>query len=328
MGNKKIKITDYGFISTELPLKRLQIGDPELAKTNSIKNYEIIINIKNLPKETIKKRVSPLFNNPKTGYFFHNKKLYYRNCNLASDVNGGEVYYKGKIPNSYLCLKINKKKSSIIATLEITKTYAWESNSRFTENQSLEKLISNLFIVLSILRDKIPMHSAAIRFNDQGFLFMGYPNTGKTTTSFSLYNNINRDSDYICEDICFIDFNDLTIFSCPYTSGKHKSTLSLFKPLTYIIGLTKKNKNNEINKKDTKDCFRFIHKMNLYEFNWDQNIIIKHLLMGDSFYNQSSVMNRYMHGLKKISEKTNFYLLSGNNAKEWTSVIQKHIMKK
>lgn len=320
---KSFKPTEFGYISSEIDLGSLHLGKQKLfPDVSNPGNSEVIINIKFLSKEKINKKINPLFHErPIECYFDFGGKVYYRNMNALSNIEGGEVYYKGKLPNSFLSVEISRGRNGFEATVEVTKSYLFENRSRFTDNEPFEDFIDNLFITLSILQNKAVMHAASVKIGNETLLLIGYPNTGKTTTSSSLYSNTSN-IDYIAEDMCFVDPEDLTVYSCPYTSAKHKSTLHTHKPVTRVIGLKKSGEENGIEERNTEECFRFVHRMNLYEYNWDQNIILRHLFMGEGVFNQSDISTTYVNQLKELSRKVNFAVLGGNNVHEWTPLLK------
>ena len=315
---EKSNITSFGVINCEEKLlKRLQIGDIRLGRKIPIKKLEVEININISNKD-----YNRYFQTEETGYFELDNKLFYRNCNIVSNTDGYYVIYKGILPNSFLEVTLNNQEK-FIADINVSKNYLIESRSRFTKNASFEEFVNNLFIVMSILRGKIPLHSAGCflsQNSDEVILFMGYPNTGKTTTSYNLSKKLN--SEYLSEDIVFLDMENKEVYSCPNTSNNFD--IKKFEgKLKYFVPLKRKKDKSE------KSLFNFIHTMNLYEFFWNQDLIIRHLFssIGENF-NLSDIEMKYIEDLEKMASFVEVIDISNVSREEWVNKIYEIINNK
>jgi len=307
----KANINSYGRINCKKGLlKRLQVGDINLGEKIPSRKIEVEINIDILRSFS---KYKDFFNTQRTGYFQLKNELYYRNCNIVSNTQGYHVIYKGILPFSYLEVELIFNEDKYIANIKVSQNYLIESRSRLTKNSSFEEFINNLFIVLSILKNKIPLHAAGCfvsKDSEDIILFMGYPNTGKTTTSYKLSEKLN--SDYFSEDITFLDVKTNRLYSCPNTSNnfkidKFEGNLKFFVPLKRIDS-------------NIKSLFNFIHTMNLYEFFWNQDLVIRHLFSNLNGFNLSEIEMNYINGLKYMVQNIEVIEISSNTEK-WVDEI-------
>jgi hypothetical protein len=313
-------------------LKRMQIGEVQYYDPSDFKegsNPIIDVEIKDLSTEPdISTLFIYMFSHDKQGYFSKEEHIYYRDCNLVANTCLNEIFYKGKIPNSKLYIKISETKEDKI-NMEIlaTSSFIMESRSRFTKLGSIEDIINDILLFLSVYKGKIPMHCSAVQLNSEdkliNCLLMGLPNTGKTTSATRIASqNKNK---LIAEDIAFIDIDNMSIYSAPYTSKTNKSDMVMAGAIDRIILLTYKNVENKMEVLEKDTAVKMIGNMNLYEFNWDKNLILKGLMisgyMNNSKLNQFEIDKIYNESYKKLISSTNCYQISGNSREGWAEMI-------
>jgi len=285
---------------------------------NKLENYELI---------------RSLFRGEETGYFKLGNSFYYRNCNAISNVEGGEAFYRGKLPNSFLWCQITMGRE-IDINIQVTKNYLWESRSRLTKNSAFEDLLNNLIIVASILTRKIPMHAAAITLDSAGTtaaLFMGLPNTGKTTTSQAVCSQLN--SIYLAEDICFVDAANSKIYPCA-TGTVPRTTNAVVGHIFCLRRQEGPSVLSAINEAD--EGVAFVNNMNLYEFSWDHDVVIRSLLghvrhqaarhqESTNILSQFNVQSTYKSGIATICQRALAVDVCGESPVLWADMIFRFI---
>lgn len=277
---------------------------------------------------------SAVFRSPETGYFERDGNYYYRNCNVANATVHPEVFYKGRLPNSFLCVRLSDG-DRLTVTIETTRNFVRESRSRFTRIASLDQTVNHILLAASVLRGYMPMHAAAFEAGGQGgrrsVLFMGLPNTGKTNTSVAVSKLLK--GDYLAEDICFIRPDTLGVFGGPFTLDETKlqnyDALRARKyvgaPATVIVMLERRPTANDAERIPAGDprIENFLIEMNRYEFEWNHDLVLRHLMLGgsESGFNIANITRLYFEGLKRVAERLSAIKISGNDPSGWAPLL-------
>ncbi|HUB98156.1 MAG TPA: hypothetical protein VL993_19690, partial [Stellaceae bacterium] len=186
-------------------LGEMQIGNPDgvypIDGAEWIKP-EIEIAVRGLSDGT---PFDEIYDSPETGYLTRRGRFYYRNCNVANDMDRPDVFYRGGLPNARLRIRLETVEP-LRFTVETTPNFVRESRSRLSRIARIDDLISNLALIAAIHRGYVPMHAAAIELGEdpcrRSVLFMGLPNTGKTSTSLAVSRGLA--GRYLAEDIAFV----------------------------------------------------------------------------------------------------------------------------
>ncbi|MGY3718136.1 hypothetical protein ACWE42_21710 [Sutcliffiella cohnii] len=316
-----------------IDLLRMQIGDVNYKNSNDFDEKvdpEIDVLIKDIKSENeINKLFDFMYSKERQGYFEYKEDIYYRDCNIVANTCSSEIFYRGKLPNSKLYVKItplgNKKIQMKVLT---NKSFIMESRSRFTKLGAIEDILNDILLFLSVYQGKIPMHCSAVQqLSDDkpvNCLFMGLPNTGKTTTAVKLSKKKNNK--FIAEDIAFVDVDTMTIYSAIYTSNVDKSELPVVQGIDKLFLLAFKKSDNKIEKLDKNNAVKMLGNMNLYEFNWDKNLILKGLMitgyMNNLGMNQFDINKRYNESYERLLNEIDCYLISGNEREKWPEIVE------
>jgi len=277
------------------------------------------------------KRIRTLYQGSETEYLTNNQKVYYRNCNTIVSTQGKELFYKGTLRNSYLHIIWEEQQGKIMVNVHATKQYLFESRSRLTRNSKFDTLLNYLIMHFSTELGYIAFHAAAVNYkNDESIVFMGLPNTGKTTTSVSLATK--NKNELIAEDIIFINKDTMKVYSCPFTMNP-KST-ERFKADTYkgnkvgsIVVLSRSDEDSYIRNLSTEELTRNVINMNYFEFSWLHDILIRHMFFTGNA-NLKIVSEKYNMGQNLICSSAKGLELGGKTPELWTNLLETHLSKK
>ena len=278
--------------------------------------------------------VREIYNSAETGYFQKNNNFYYRNCNVANDLNWPDVFYRGRLPGSLLRVRV-KTFQPLEIDVQVTANYLRESRSRLSRIPSIDESINNILLVGAIRCGFLPMHAAAIEVELGGrrcsLLFMGLPNTGKTQLSVATRRALS--GDYLAEDICFARADASAIFGGPYTLDENKiqsydelrATKYIGAPIRAIVMLQRTVDQERLQSlaAGSPEVADFISNMNRYEFEWNHDLIVRHLLIGGTKHGMSSthISRCYEQGIQQLGTKVSGYKLSGLDPRKWTSLL-------
>jgi hypothetical protein len=277
--------------------------------------------------------VDAVFDSPETGYVKHQGRFFYRNCNVANDMDWPEVIYRGRLPHARLRIRVETLDPLRIVA-QATANYARESRSRLTRIPTLDETISNLALVAAIMRGYIPMHAAAVELGEKAarrsVLFMGLPNTGKTGTSAALCRQLG--GRYLAEDIAFVRPDTRAVFGGPYTLDEQKAQdyaelrAAQFAgaPVSTLVMLRRSPGAATATPiaRGSPALADFIVEMNRYEFEWNHDLILRHLLLGGAAQGWSSgaVLERYRNGMRLIAGGIDGVELRGEDPREWPAL--------
>jgi len=309
-------------------IRHLQVGNIGYKyKLNDLKKKNISL-ILEIDSNVDIKKINNLFKGSETEYLKNDNKVYYRNCNTVAATKGKEIYYKGKLFNSYLAITWYEKKGKIKVNVHATKQYLIESRSRLTRSSTFDTLLNYLIMHFATYLGYIAFHASAINVKyDKSIVFMGLPNTGKTTTSVSLAKRLS--SQLIAEDIVFINKETLRVYSCPFTLNP-KST-ERFRSDTYIgnkvgalIILNRSEKNSYLSILNNDELFENVSNMNYFEFSWLHDSLIRHMFFqGEA--NLKLISEKYYIGQKEICDNVNGIELGGKNPALWAELIENYL---
>ena len=279
-----------------------------------------------------------LFQSDVTGYFLRDQGYYYRNCNIVNDMRRPDIFYKGWLPNSMMRVRLSGR-DPVVIDVEATKAHVWESRSRLTRISSIDQAVNNILLAVSVLCGHLPMHAAAIDIPREtgrsSILFMGLPNTGKTTTSVALRKALQ--GEYLSEDICFVDPETMKVFGGPFTFDETKiqdydnlkATRFTGAPLRELVILqrTPDLERQEAIAPGSVEVAAFLIDMNRYEFEWNHDLFVRHLMIGgaDMGFTSSRIAELYLGGLHRIAGQINAIRLSGTNPERWKDDLLKYI---
>lgn len=282
--------------------------------------------------------IRSLYHSPATGYLERDDGLYYRNCHIINDMDWPEVFYRGRLPGSYLRIRFESF-DPFRVDVQFTQSYLRQSRSRLMRIGSLDETINHLLLVLSIFRGYMPMHAAAIevgRPEDRfSVLFMGFPNTGKTNASVAARKALS--GEYLAEDICFVRPDTLAVLGGPFTLDETKiqnyaelrADKFIGAPLKQLVFLQRKREPEALRSLPPGDhtVADFMLGMNRYEFEWNHDVLVCHLLIGGASHgiSNTAALRLYMEGLQTIGKKTEAIELTGMNPARWTELLVNHL---
>ena len=314
-------------IINDLKIQHLQVGNIGYQYELNNLNKEDISLILEIDSVVDIKKIKNLYEGSETEYLRYDDKVYYRNCNTVAAIEGHELYYRGKLFNSYLIVKWYEKGGKIKVNIHATKQYLIESRSRLTRSSSFDTLINNLIMHFATHLGYIAFHAAAVNYkHDRSIVFMGLPNTGKTTTSVSLAKKHN--SELIAEDIIFINKKTFKVYSCPFTLNpkspkRFKSDAYVGDKVGTIIILNRSDKDSFLKTLKNDELFENILNMNYFEFSWLHDSIIRHIFFqGEA--NLKSIFEKYYFGQKEICKNTKGILLGGRDPVLWVELIENY----
>jgi hypothetical protein len=278
--------------------------------------------------------VREVFSSPETGYFEKHGRFYYRNCNMANAMSTPDVFYKGRLPNSFLHIHMEVGDSVRIA-FSTTRNFVREGRSRLTRIASIDQAVNDVALAVSVFRGYLPFHGAAIEAGPPdrrySLIFMGLPNTGKTSTSVAAGKALG--ADYLAEDICFVAPESLSVFSGPYTLDETKmqnydalrSTKYRAAPLAAIVMLERTAEPETVSVIPAGDpkVRDFILGMNRYEFEWNHDIFVRHLMIGgeSAGFSIPKITRGYFAGLERIADRVPAIRLSGQDPLPWSEML-------
>lgn len=318
---------------SNIDLGHLQIGNPKfnypVERFDLIERPPIEINIDtNIDKQKFKE----IFAGTETGYIGYLGETYYRNCNVVSNFAKRNVLYSGKLPGSCLDISWELKGRNIVVDISVTKRYIIEAASRLTSNPPFEMLLSGLIYHFSVYLGFVPFHAAAVydEVNNSTQLFMGLPNTGKTTTAAD-FAKLNKNL-MISEDIVFVHAETMDVYSAPFTfnpknSDRFYATQDYGHNLNTIIML-----NSDI----LTSSFEFlcydllkskIYDMNFYEFSWLDNLILRHLFCSDEEIGLGKISSLYLLNMDQIAKKVRGISIKGNDRENWAALLSSEFRK-
>jgi len=279
-----------------------------------------------------------IFRSPMTGYFEKGGTFYYRNCNIANAVSTPQVFYKGRLPNSFVSMQIESF-DPIRIMIRPTRSFIYESRSRLTRISSIDTAVNNILLACSVHRGYLPFHSAAvevsIKSTRHSLLFMGLPNTGKTSTSVALRKLLG--GDYLAEDICFVQPESLAVFGGPFTLDETKiqnyDELRAVKfrgaPLGAIVMLQRTLEPNIANIIAPGDPLveDFLIDMNRYEFEWNHDSFVRHLMLGGASqgFTIAAITKSYLDGLRQVAQRVPVIRLAGFDPTPWAHMLSKKL---
>ncbi|MDB2449693.1 hypothetical protein N9W97_02960 [Pseudomonadales bacterium] len=307
-------------------LNHLQVGN--IGYQYDIRNKPVqddILLFLNVDEEVDIKRVSTLYKGSETDYLTDNQQIYYRNCNTIVSTQGKELFYKGRLFHSYLHLTWKENAGKIYIQIHVTKQYLFESRSRLTKNSAFDTLLNYLIMHFATELGFIAFHGAAVNSeSDESIVFMGLPNTGKTTTSVSFATK--NKTQLVAEDIIFINKDTMKVYSCPFTLNP-KST-ERFKADSYIgdkvgsiVILTRSEVESYVRGIGHSELSKNVLNMNFFEFSWLHDGLIRHLFFtgGASL---REVSEKYAVGQKSICSKVNGIELGGKDPVKWVNLLE------
>ncbi len=315
-------------------LGEMQVANPRLTYSLDDRNSaraEIDIRVSVVRDQPLAREV---FQSPMTGYFEKRGAFYYRNCNIANAVDKPEVFYKGRLPNSFLAMQIDSF-DPVHVVIRATKPFIYESRSRLTRISSIDNAVNNIALACSVHRGYLPFHGAAVEVPMNGerrsLLFMGLPNTGKTSTSVALRKITN--GEYLAEDICFVQEGSLKVLGGPFTLDETKlqnyDELRAVKyrgaPLGAIIMLQRTfgPSSSGLIAPGDPVVEDFLIDMNRYEFEWNHDNFVRHLMLGGASqgFSISAITKRYFAGLRRVAEQVPVIRLSGEDPTRWADLL-------
>jgi hypothetical protein len=314
----------------EVNLGEMQIGNPRgvyaIADADSMRP-EIELRVEGFRDDGL---LGEIFASPETGYFQRRGRSYYRNCNVANDMDWPDVVYRGRLPNARLRIRMETLEPLRISA-QVTPNYLRESRSRLSRIPAIDETINNLLLIAAIVRGYIPMHAAAVELGDGrdrgSVLFMGLPNTGKTSTSAAVSRMLA--GRYLAEDIVFVRPDSGVVFGGPYTLDEQKAqdyaelraARFVGAPAATLVMLRRGPGPAQAARlaKGSAAVGDFILEMNRYEFEWNHDLILRHLLIGGTRHGLSSgdVLHRYLDGMRRIAERIDSIELCGEDPREW-----------
>lgn len=315
-------------------LGEMQIANPRLTYPLSDlaqARPEIDITVRVVGDQPLAREV---FNSPETGYFEKRGSFYYRNCNTANAMTTPDVFYKGRLPNSFLHIHMEVGES-IGLLFSTTRNFIREGRSRLTRIASIDQAVNDIALAVSVFRGYLPFHGAAIEAGPPGrrysLIFMGLPNTGKTSTSVAACKTLK--ADYLAEDICFVAPDALSVFAGPYTLDETKiqnydelrGTKYRAAPLAAVVMLERTTDSAAVSTLSPGDpkIRDFILGMNRYEFEWNHNIFVRHLMIGGASVGFSipDTTRGYFDGLERIADRVPAIRLSGVDPRPWSEML-------
>lgn len=324
------------FIVDGVDLHGMQIANPKLL-------YDIADASSVVPRLTFDiRRIASggswkkYFDSPEVGYFERDGKSLYRNCNIICNLRSPEIFYRGRVlPNSYMRIAVNFADDKMRVDVEVTANYLRESRSRFTRNLPFDETINNVALVASIRLGYLPLHAAAINIPRPGGLesvaFMGYPNTGKTTTSVGSRKLLR--GEYLAEDICFYSPNDRVLLSGPFTLDEIKiQDYSVLRSerffggrLSTIVMLSRADagQENSLRRVTPEELERFVVEMNRYEFEWNHDSLIRGLFIGgqEIDFDNCSISRAYAGMMHQLSQRAEGVELRGCRPEGWADEL-------
>jgi hypothetical protein len=280
-----------------------------------------------------------LFHGPETGYFLLGDRFYYRNCNICTDMGRSDAFYKGRFPHSFLRAQILNL-TPFVVHVEATPMFVRESRSRFTRISSIDEMVNNIILTGSVYHGYLPMHAAAIdvRHGSSYFslAFMGLPNTGKTSTSVAVRQALG--GIYLAEDICFVRPDTLRLYGGPFTLDERKiQNYESLRATRYcggelgcivMVNRTPSEPGMEDIAPGAPLLCEFVVSMNRYEFEWNHDIFVRHLMLGgvQNGYSNSAVTNCYLKGLLEIAYRVPAVRLFGADPSQWGPLLTRHFM--
>jgi len=194
-------------------------------------------------------------------------------------------------------------------------------------------------LYMKLVFDKyIPLHSASFAINNNGFLILAPPNTGKSLTVSLLANNGFK---VLSEDIAVLDLEKLEIYSVPYTATmlhelsklKYLPLLSYYLPkqLKSFGEIFKKNlvpkaklkkifileKSKEKKEKRKKDYLIKILNLTRNEFNIRSNPVINSIL----YYLRKDIESYEYDKIYKLVNKVDVIILRAKDPFEYYNML-------
>lgn len=323
------------FFVDGVDLRGMQIANPKLLydiADASLVDPKLVFNVRRLGAEGDWKKY---FDSPEVGYFERDGKSLYRNCNIICNLHSPEIFYRARaLPNSYLRIAVHVA-NGIRVDVDVTANYLRESRSRLTRNLPFDETINNVALVASIRLGYLPLHAAAINVPRgeglESVAFMGYPNTGKTTTSVGTRKIVQ--GEYLAEDICFYDPKDRVLLSGPFTLDEIKiQDYSVLRAerffggrLSTIVMLNRADAGtkNSIRRVSQVELERFVVEMNRYEFEWNHDSLIRGLFIGGKSidFDNWAVSHTYAGLMHQLSLQADGVELCGGRPETWADEL-------
>lgn len=329
------------FFVDGVKLRGMQIANPKLLyQIDDVDCIEpkLIFNIKRMAS---KPDWNEYYKTPQVGYFERDGKSLYRDVNIISNTNNPEVFYKGRIfPNAFLHVAVSVGEV-ITVNIEVSDNYLRESRSRISRRLTFDESINNIALACSIRLGILPLHAAAIGISsDDGVkksaIFMGYPNTGKTTTSVGTRKAVN--GKYLSEDICFYRVADKNLLSGPFTLDEVKiqdytelKSEGFFGGELASIIMLKRNlhaKENRIREMLAEELEYCLVQMNHYEFEWNHDLIVRGLFVGgkDHSFDFWSTSRAYAGMMHQLSQDVKGLELEGGQPEGWAEILARNLL--
>lgn len=316
-------------------LGEMQIGNPRgvypIADEEAI-HPEIEIAIGRLVNDAA---IDAIFDGPETGYLARRGRFFYRNCNVANAMDWPEVSYRGRLPNARLRISLQTLDPLRIA-VEVTPNFVRESRSRLSRIAPLDATISNLVLIAAILRGYMPMHAAAVELGSgaaqRSVLFMGLPNTGKTSTSLAIAQSL--DGRYLAEDISFVRVDSGAVFGGPYTLDEQKlqdhsaprAAQFTGAPAATLVMLQRSPGRPAARRLGRGDpaIADFIIEMNRYEFEWNHDLVLRHFMVGGARagLNSGMLLQCWLDGMRRIAAGIDAVVLEGEDPGAWPALAR------
>jgi hypothetical protein len=313
-----------------IALGEMQIGNPSgvypISDEGSMRP-EIELRVERLQGEA---PIEAIYAAPETGYVEAGGRFFYRNCNVGNDLGWPEVCYRGTLPNARLRIRLETLEPLRIVA-QVTPNYVRESRSRLSRIASIDETLSNLLLIAAIARGYIPLHAAAVELGTAGarrsVLFMGLPNTGKTSTSLAVSRAFA--GRYLAEDIAFVRLADGAVFGGPFTLDEQKAQNQAELRAAQFVGAAAATlvmlrrcpgpAQARPVATGAAEIADFILAMNRYEFEWNHDLVLRHLLLGGAGMGLASgdLLQRYLDGMRRIAAGIDGVELTGEDPRDW-----------
>jgi hypothetical protein len=313
----------------------LQLGNPAKAQArqhatrsnSSFVGTTVRVDV-NLIEKGLRGKLANLFKNGRQGFFEFEKERYYQFTNIIAAISKPWLAYKGRLPNAWLTISVHKSDGQRTCVIEVTRPFLIESRLPFTRKPTFEQMLTDVILAIQVLERRIPIHAAAITTGERGILFLGYPESGKTTLARTLSARLC--APLVAEDILFWDEAHNRLVGCPFTESMGRVEPSgVVQPVTQelkgveVFWLGRDRGEVRVDRLKSEETWRYLVSSTQFEFSYRSSSVAC-LLFGPwhDEENIGGVSNAHDVALRKLAMTARGWRLGGDRRDLWPELVE------